>query len=60
MKRSELEKRLRKAGCYPGRNGSNHDKWINPKTGKSEWIPRHAGEIPTGTAMKILKRLSAL
>lgn len=50
MKRSELEKRLRNAGCVLSRNGGKHDKWVNPKTGKSEWIPRHAGEVATQTA----------
>lgn len=55
MKRSELEKRLRDAGCVLSRNGSKHDKWKNPKTGKS----RHAKEVPTGTALSILKNLSA-
>ncbi|MCH4182052.1 MAG: type II toxin-antitoxin system HicA family toxin [Prevotella sp.] len=59
MKRSELEKRLRDAGCVLSRNGSKHDKWKNPKTGKSDWIPRHAKEVPTGTALSILKNLSA-
>lgn len=59
MKRSELEKRLRNAGCVLSRNGGKHDKGVNPKTGKSEWIPRHAGEVATQTANKILKALLA-
>jgi len=58
MKRSELEKRLRNAGCDLVRHGSRHDKWMNPKTGAVDWIPRHGGsEVPTGTALGILKRL---
>jgi predicted RNA binding protein YcfA (HicA-like mRNA interferase family) len=57
MKRGELEKRLREAGCVLSRHGANHDKWINPATGRSSWIPRHAKEVPTGTAQSILKTL---
>lgn len=59
MKRSELEKRLRDAGCVLSRNGSRHDRWVNPKTGKFDWVPRHSTEIATGTAHKILKKLDA-
>ena len=57
MKTSELLESLRNAGCVLARNGKRHDKWTNPKTGASEWVPRHAGEVPTGTAQKILKKL---
>ncbi len=42
MKRKELEKRLRKAGCYLKREGGSHSLWINPKTGVIEAVPRHA------------------
>ncbi len=57
MKTSELLERLNDAGCVLSRKGTKHDKWTNPKTGKFEWVPRHAGEVPTGTAQKILKKL---
>jgi predicted RNA binding protein YcfA (HicA-like mRNA interferase family) len=57
MKTSELLESLRDAGCVLARNGKRHDKWTNPRTGASEWVPRHAGEVPTGTAQKILKKL---
>lgn len=33
--------------------------WKNPKTGKIDWVPRHAGEVAVGTANSILKNLSA-
>ncbi|MFH1298109.1 MAG: addiction module toxin, HicA family [Bacteroidota bacterium] len=33
MKRRELEKKLRIAGCYLKREGTSHSLWINPKTG---------------------------
>ena len=59
MKRSELERRLKEAGCFFVKSGSGHDKWKNPMTGKTDWIPRHPGEVPKGTANSILKNLSA-
>ena len=58
MKTSELIKRLSDAGCILSQHGSGHDKWMNPKTGKFDWVPRHAGEVPTGLALKILKKLA--
>ncbi len=58
MKRRELEKRLRIAGCVLKREGSSHSLWINPKTGVVEAVPRHA-EIKEPLAKKILKSLNA-
>jgi len=58
MKRKELEKKLRQAGCYLKREGAAHSLWINPKTGFVEAIPRHI-EIKEILAQKILKNLSA-
>ncbi|MFZ4555126.1 MAG: type II toxin-antitoxin system HicA family toxin, partial [Pseudanabaena sp.] len=39
MKRKELEKKLRKAGCYLKREGSSHSLWINPQSGIIEAVP---------------------
>jgi mRNA interferase HicA len=58
MKRKELEKKLRIAGCYLKREGSSHSLWINPKTGIIEAVPRHT-EIKEPLANKILKQLQA-
>jgi len=58
MKRKELEKRLRIAGCFLKREGSSHSLWINPKTGVIEAVPRHV-EIKEPLAKKIRKRLDA-
>ena len=58
MKTSELLKSLKDAGCILARPGSGHDKWMNPKTGKSTFVPRHAREVPKGLALKILKELA--
>jgi mRNA interferase HicA len=58
MKRRELEKRIRIAGCFLKREGSSHSLWINPKTGVIEAVPRH-NEIKEPLAKKILKSLNA-
>ncbi len=50
MKRKDLERKLRIAGCYLKREGSSHALWINPKTGIIEAVP---------LAKKILKNLNA-
>ena len=58
MKKTDLERRLRIAGCYLKRQGGSHSLWINPKTGAIETIPRHK-EIKEPLAKKILKSLNA-
>lgn len=58
MKRIELERKLRIAGCYLKREGGSHSLWINPKTGIIEAVPRHK-EIKEPLGMKILKALDA-
>ena len=42
MKRRDLERRLRIAGCYLKREGKSHSLWINPKTGVIEAVPRRS------------------
>lgn len=39
MKRVDLERKLRVAGCYLKREGSSHALWIDPKTGVIEAVP---------------------
>ncbi len=58
MKRIDLERRLRIAGCFLKREGASHSLWFNPKSGITEAIPRH-NEIKEPLARKILKRLDA-
>ena len=58
MKRRDLERKLRIAGCYLKREGTSHSLWINPKTGIVEAVPRHI-EIKEPLAKKILKNLNA-
>lgn len=58
MKRLDLERKLRIAGCYLKREGGSHSLWINPKIGMVEAIPRHK-EIKEPLARKILKNMGA-
>ncbi len=58
MKRRDLERKLRMAGCYLKREGASHSLWINPKNGVVEAVPRHK-EIKEPLARKILKNLNA-
>jgi len=58
MKRRDLERRLRIAGCYLKREESSHALWANPKNGVTEAIPRH-NEVKEPLARRILKRLEA-
>ena len=58
MKRVDLERKLRIAGCYLKREGKAHSLWINPKTGIIEAVPLHS-EIKEPLALKILKNLDA-
>ncbi len=58
MKRRDLERRLRHAGCYLKREGASPSLWVNPRTGIVEAIPRHT-EIKEPLARKILRSLSA-
>lgn len=54
MKASELKKLLRANKCYIQREGSNHEIWFSPITGKAFPVPRHgAKEVATGTVMNI-------
>ena len=58
MKVSELTRMAKKHGCYIKRHGSDHDIWIDPKTGNTERIPRHKSkELASGTAHDIMKNL---
>ncbi len=58
MKRKELERQLRRAGCVLKREGASHSLWVNPRTGVMEAVPRHQ-EIKELLARKILRSLEA-
>lgn len=57
MKYRELEKMVKKAGCYDtGEQQAGHPLWYCPKTGKSFQMSNHGNhEVATGTLNKILK-----
>lgn len=56
MKYGELEKRLKKAGCYFLRNGNRHPIWFSPKTGKIFALSHHKSqEVKKGLLHSILK-----
>jgi hypothetical protein len=57
MKRRDLVAKLDEGGCVLLRHGAKHDIYHNPKTGKSEPVPRHR-EINELLAKKILKSLT--
>lgn len=54
---SEIIKKIKKyTNCYILRHGGEHDVWINPDTGVTFTIPRHASqEVKIGTANSIYK-----
>ena len=56
MKYSELEKLMKKAGCYILKEGGNHTIWYSPSTGKKFPVSRHrTEEVPAGTLKSIKK-----
>ena len=56
MKTSELLKILKKNGVVFIRHGGSHDIYYSSKTGLEMSVPRHKGEVKTGTAHDILKK----
>ena len=58
MKRTELIRKIKKAGCVLIRHGGNHDWYQNPNTEVCQPVPRHR-EINEKLAKHILKMLSA-
>ncbi|MDR1553362.1 MAG: type II toxin-antitoxin system HicA family toxin [Prevotellaceae bacterium] len=56
MKYSELEKKLKKQGCYWVKNGKRHPIWYSPKTGLNFELSYHGNEeVKIGTLKGILK-----
>jgi mRNA interferase HicA len=56
MKRSDLERHMRKCGCVLAREGGNHAIWKNPANGKVAPIPRHR-EVKEGTVRAVRRQL---
>ncbi len=56
MTYGELKRLLNKAGCFLHHQGSRHEIWKNPKTGKLFPVGRHdTMEVRDGT-LKAIKR----
>lgn len=57
MKYTELEKKLRKAGCFDtGAQANGHPIWHSPITGDYFRMSNHKSEeVASGTLSKILK-----
>lgn len=57
MKYNELEKKIKKAGCFDtGKQMAGHPIWHSPKTGKDFKMSNHGSEeVATGTLNAILK-----
>ena len=58
MKREELLKKLREAGCTFVRHGGNHDWYEQPSTGAHQPVPRHReiNEYRARHSLQILTR----
>lgn len=56
MKYSELERKLKKNGCWWVEDGSKHPIWYSPITGKEFQLSYHKSqEVKNGTLRSILK-----
>lgn len=57
MKYSEIEKKLKKAGCYLMRGDGNHPVWFSPITGRGFTTSHHKSqEAKKGTVKSISKQ----
>ena len=56
MKYSEVERKLKKGGCYWVKDGKKHPKWYSPVTGKYFELSYHRSEeVKPGTLNSISK-----
>ena len=56
MKKTDLERHLRKHGCVFLEEGGKHTKWLNPANNAVTTVPRH-NEIDSYLARAICKQL---
>lgn len=59
MKYSEIERKLRKAGCYLIRNG-DHPLWYSPTTGKVFPLSHHKLEEAKFGTLKSISKMSGV
>lgn len=56
MKYSEVERKVKKQGCYQVRDGKKHPIWYSPITGKEFQLSNHRSEeVKSGTLKSISK-----
>lgn len=56
MKYSELERKVKKVGCYDtGRQQNGHPLWYSPKTGKEFKMSNHGSEEVAKGTLKAIK-----
>jgi len=54
MKYSEVERKLKKEGCYFIRDGKKHPIWFSPLSGKEFQLSKHRSEeVKIGTLKSI-------
>ncbi|MDE6499974.1 MAG: type II toxin-antitoxin system HicA family toxin [Rikenella sp.] len=60
MKYSEIERKLRKAGCRLVSHGTNHDWWFSPQTNRRFQLPRHKSEEAKSKTLKSISEQSGV
>jgi len=60
MKYSEVERKLRRAGCYFVLHGANHDWWFSSITNRRFQLPRHKNEEAKGKTLKSISEQSGV
>lgn len=60
MTYGELKRLLRKKGCYLHHQGSRHEMWENPKTGKQFPVGRHDSKDVYDGTLQSIKRDAGL
>lgn len=60
MKYSEVEKKLRKAGCRFVSHGTNHDWWYSPITDRRFLLPQHKSEEAKAGTLKSISEQSGV
>lgn len=56
MKYSEIEKKLKAAGCYYVGDGKKHPKWFSPITGKTFDLSHHRSQEAKGGTLKSISK----
>lgn len=60
MKYSEVERKLKKAGCRYMKDGKRHPIWFSPITGKEFQLSKHRSEEVKDGTLKSISRDSGV